>query len=130
MQITERHEQMVAKQRTARRQDKQHPLLIRDDGVLYPNVPLVAAKPNFRVYTGDPKASLKDRLQYIKMGGLRRVPQLVNTEPPPFDVGKATKEEILTFAVEEFGVGLDDTKPLARLREDLVALAKSIDGSA
>lgn len=129
MQITEAHEQRAAQARAAKRQDKNHPLLIRDDGVLYPNVPLVAKKANFRVYTGNPKASLKERLQYIKMGGLRRVPELVNTEPPPFDVGKATKEEIMVFAVEEFGVTLDETKPLARLREDLVALAKSVDAS-
>ncbi len=129
MPITEEHEKRAAQLRGAKRQDKTYPLLIRDDGVLFPNVPLVAKKQNFRVYTGNPRASLKERLQYVKMGGLRRIPELVNTEPPPFDVGKATKEEILVFAVEEFGVSLDETKPLARLREDLVALAKSIDGA-
>lgn len=125
MRITEQHEAVAAQQRGAKRQNKEHPLLIRDDGVLFPNVPLVAKKPNFRVYTGSPKASLQERQQYIKMGGLRKVPALVNTEPEPFDVGRATKEDIILFAREEFGMELDISKPLARLREDLVALARA-----
>lgn len=127
MRITEQHEQVASQQRGAKRQNKEFPLLIRDDGMLFPNVPLVAKKSNFRVYQGDPKATLKDRLQYLKMGGLRKAPQLVNVEPPPFDVGKATKDEILLFARDEFGLELDPNKPVARLREDLVAFAKTFD---
>jgi hypothetical protein len=126
MRMTEKHEVEAAQLRGAKRQSKEFPLLIRDDGVLFPNVPLVAKKANFRVYTGSPKASLQERLQYVKMGGLRKVPQLTNIEPPPFDVGKATKDDIVLFAREEFGAEMDATKPLARMREDLIALANSM----
>lgn len=127
MAITEQHEAAAAQQRGAKRQNKEHPLLIRDDGMLFPNVPLVAKKPNFRIYTGNPKATLAERQQYVKMGGLRKIPALTNTEPPPFDVGRATKEDILLFARDEFGIELDGEKPLARLREDLVLLARSME---
>jgi hypothetical protein len=126
MAITEQHEAAAAQQRGRKRQNKEHPLLIRDDGVLFPNVPLVAKKANFRIYTGNPRATLEERKRYVKMGGLRQVPELVNTDVPPFDVGNASKEDIILFARDEFGFELDAEKPLARLREDLIKLAKSM----
>lgn len=126
MAITEQHEVAAAQQRGRKRQNREHPLLIRDDGVLFPNVPLVAKKPNFRIYTGNPRASLEERKRYVKMGGLRQTPALVNTDVPPFDVGNASKEDLVLFARDEFGYELDDTKPLARMREDLIKLATSM----
>lgn len=67
MAITEAQEEQAAAFRARKRQDRAIPWLIRtSDGTIYPNVPLIARKPNFRPYTGDLKASLEERMAYVE----------------------------------------------------------------
>lgn len=123
----ETQERMQADARGKHRQDKKAPLLIRDDGMLYPNLPLVRKNPRFRVYHGNPKASLADRMRYLQGLGAKR--EVVFTEEPaePFDIGKASLEELMTFATEQYGAVLDPNKPLAQLRKDLFRLSQLPD---
>lgn len=124
MRMDDNTEQRVSDARGKSRQDKKTPLLIRDDGVLYPNVPLVRKNPRFRPYYGDPKASLDDRMRFL--AGLSKRREVVyNPEPEaPFDIGKASVDELLTFSVEQFGRVLDPNKPLAKLREEVYMLSQ------
>lgn len=103
--------------RTASRVVKQNTasgLAIRDDGTLVPSTPRILAQPNIRPYHGDPRATLQERLRYLA-GFVQRRP-VVGLEP--FNMRKATKEEILQFMDEEYGVQLD-----ARGDEDTVRAA-------
>lgn len=108
-------------------QDTKVPFLIRDDGMLYPNTPLVRRNPRFRFYYGDPKASLSDRMRFL--AGLSKKRDVIyNPEPDePFDIGKAGVDELLAFAVEQFGRVLDPNKPLKALREEVFALSQLPD---
>lgn len=105
-------------------QDTKVPFLIRDDGMLYPNTPLVRRNPRFRFYYGDPKASLSDRMRFL--AGLSKKRDVIyNPEPDePFDIGKAGVDELLAFAVEQFGRVLDPNKPVKALREEVFALSQ------
>ena len=105
-------------------QDQRVPFLIRDDGMLYPNVPLVRKSPRFRLYYGDPKASLADRMRFLS--GLSKKREVIyNPEPDePFDIGKADVDALLNFAVEQFGRVLDANKPIKALREEVYALSQ------
>lgn len=127
MAITEQDETRAADARGRHRQDKKVPMLIRDDGMLYPNTPLVRRNPRFRPYHGDPRASLADRMRYLAGLGARRA--VVFTEEPeaPFDLGKATVEELLVFAQDQFGVVLDPNKPVKALRQEVYRLSQLPD---
>lgn len=116
------NEERLAEARVSNRQNKAVPFLIRDDGMLYPNVPLVAKNPRYRPYHGDPKATLKQRLDWL--AGVQ-APQRrkVVLEPEPFNLSHATAEEIVAFALEEFGAALDPETPLKLLREQCFNLA-------
>lgn len=121
-------EERIAAART-KRQSKACPLLIREDGVLYPNMPLVAKKSNFRPYHGDPKASLEDRMRYLQgLGAKRQV--TYNPEPDePFDIGAADLDSLMNFAQEQYGAVLDPAKPLKKLREEVYRLSQLPDPS-
>jgi hypothetical protein len=122
-QISAQHEDRIATSR--KRQNKAVPFLIRDDGMLYPNVPLVAKNPRFRPYHGDIRASLEDRMRYLKGLASRRA--LVYDEAvaeEPFDLAKATAAEICDFAVEQYGATLDPGKDIKELRSECLQLSQ------
>ena len=120
-------EARLAEARVSNRQSKSIPFLIRDDGMLYPNVPLVAKNPRYRPYHGDPKANLQQRLDWL--AGVQ-APQRrrVVMEPEPFNLSEATADEIVSFALEEFGAALDPDTPIKKLREQCFNLANLPDG--
>ena len=121
--IDDNAEEKLSNARSRRRQSRECPLLIRDDGMLFPNVPLVAKKQNFRPYRGDPRASLQDRLRYLQGFSQRR--QVVFDPAPdaPFELSKATADEIVAFAMEEYGAVLDPATPLPELRQECYRLS-------
>lgn len=123
-------EKRASERRSTLRQDKRVPLLIRDDGKLYPNVPLVARKPNFRPYHGSAKASLEDRMRYLEGLGAKRA--VIYTEQPdePFDIGKADADQLAQFAQEQYGAVIDTSKPLKVLREHVFKLSQLPDPGA
>lgn len=127
MAFTEQNEQVLANARGQRRQDKRVPLLIRDDGMLYPNVPLVAKKNNFRPYHGDPKASLEERMAYLQGFGQQRRKVVFEQPEEAFELGKATADEIVAFAMQEYGAALDPSTPIDTLRAECYRLSQLPD---
>ncbi len=123
--IDQAQEANIAARRSRLRQKKDPPLLIRDDGLLYPNTDLNAKKARFRPYHGDAKASLDDRMRYLSGLGAKRA--VVFTPPEPFDVGLADKDALLQFAQDQYGAVLDSSKPLNKLREEVFNLANLPD---
>ena len=121
MAITDHQEQQVADARGRNRQDKHTPLLIRDDGMLYPNTKLVAKNPRFRPYHGNPHATLEERMRYLQGLGPRTK---VVFEQPVFDIGKADKDQLVAFAMDEYGAVLDPSKPINKLRQEVAKLAE------
>lgn len=109
-------------------QDPKMPFLIhRVDGRLMPNVAQLRKHPDYRPYTGAVKASLAERMLYLSTGSTRV--RVVDTtepqdEPEPFDVGKATADELVAFAATEFGVTLNASAPLRTLRRQVVEASK------
>lgn len=124
--LDENFEASVAQARGRTRQNKEVPFLIRDDGILMPNVPLIAKKQNFRPYHGDVKATLAQRLEYLK--GMRTSRRVINTatvadEEAPFDIAKATKEELIKFAMDEFVYTIEPDTHLNKVRSIVAKLA-------
>jgi hypothetical protein len=101
-------------------QDKTNPMCINiNDGRLMPNVPNVRKNPDYRVYTGDLKASVAERLQYIRTGlGPKRARVVMDApkEEPPFVVATAGKDDLLAFAESEYGYTMNPNKPVEELR--------------
>lgn len=126
MAIDEGLEQRIAESRGRVRQDKKVPFLIRDDGVLLPNVPLIAKRQNMRPYHGDLHASLEERQNYLK--GIRSQRRVINSavqsdDDAPFDIAKATKDELIAYALEEHGTTIDPEQHLNKIRADVARLA-------
>jgi hypothetical protein len=129
MAITELDEERAQRVAERQRQDKKTPLLISEDGRLYPNTKLMRANPRYRPYHGSPKASLEDRKRYLLGLGAKRA---VQYEPEPeeaFDIGKASVEALLEFAQEQYGIVLDPNKPPKLLREEVYRLSQLPDPS-
>lgn len=129
MAIDEKLESRVAEHRGKTRQNKQTPWLIRDDGMIVPNVPLIAKRSNFRPYHGDLKASQEDRMRYLQNLGSRR--RVINSavqadEEAPFDIAKATKDELIAFAQDQHGEILDPALHLNKMRS-IVAKLSGVD---
>jgi hypothetical protein len=120
-------EERVASQRGKMRQNKAVPWLIRDDGTIFPNVPLIARKQNFRPYHGAIDAPIEERMKYLAGFGSRGRRQVVMSGPieelPPFDIAKATKEELIEFAMEEFSEPLDPELGVNEMRAAVAKLA-------
>lgn len=129
MRMNDETEARLSEARSRRRQNRECPLLIRDDGMLFPNVPLVAKKQNFRPYRGDPKASLQERLNYLSGYGQsrRRVHYDPSVDEAPFELSKASAEDIIAFAFEELGATLDPALPLPELRAECYRLSQLPD---
>lgn len=127
MAIDENLEERVAQHRGRTRQSKTVPFLIRDDGALFPNVPLIAKKQRFRPYHGPLGAPLNERMQYLRGGpGARR--QVVDSSPTPpeqepFDLAAATKDELIAFAEQEYGVTIDPATHMNKIKADVARLA-------
>lgn len=141
--VSEVQEAKMISERAARnKQDKKHPHLINvKDGRLLPNVPALAGyreavvngvlvpgkamHRNYRVYTGDPKASAEERLKWLETSGsVKAGPRpvtLANVEP--FDVGTATRDELLAFASSEYQEDLSQVGGLKALRTRVIELA-------
>lgn len=119
-----RNAEEQAAARRHKRQDRTTPLLIRDDGLLMPNMPLIRKLPNMRPYTGDPKATLAERQNWLKGIGKKRV--VLYSPPPdePFDLNKADLDSLCAFALDEYGTVLDASKPLDVLREQVFKLSQ------
>ncbi|MBS0367668.1 MAG: hypothetical protein JSS57_00560 [Proteobacteria bacterium] len=145
MPISEVMEQkMVEANRARNAQDKRHPMLINiNDGRLIPNVPKLRTHKDYRVYMGDPKAPLEDRLRVLQTQGMLHGAAVVDTGNPSqylqmgnaeplaggeaFDISKATREQLKAFAVENYGVSLDEKGDthLMTLRAQVRDLAKA-----
>lgn len=123
--IDQATEQRIAERRAKQRHLQNPPFLIHtEDGRLYPHTKLSATNPKYRPYHGDPKATLDDRMRYLK--GLAGKRQVVFSEPDePFDIGTADADSLVMFAMDQYGVGLDPAKPLAELRRKVADLAKA-----
>lgn len=124
--LDENFEAAVAQARGRTRQNKAVPFLIRDDGLLMPNVPLIAKKQNFRPYHGDVKWSLEQRLEYLKGQQTKR--RVINTaavadDEAPLDIAKATKEELIAFALDEFVHVIEPDTHLNKVRSIVAKLA-------
>jgi hypothetical protein len=105
------------------KQDPKVPLLINlKDGRLLPNSINVRELPDYRPYTGNPKATLAERMVFIasSVGGTRtRVINSEENEAPVFDLGKASKDEIIAFAFQEFGMVLSESTDIRTLRRQV-----------
>jgi len=98
-------------------QDKKVPLLInREDGRLMPNVPRIRELPEYIPYTGSVTASATERMRWLDQFNK---PQM----EAPFDVGTATKDELIDFAATEYGRTLDRRKNVDTLRAEVMAMA-------
>ena len=124
--ITEAQEAAVVQARGKSpkfKQDKRHPFLINvKDGRLFPNVgalrdDLKAGK-NYRIFTGSPKAT------HAAMSPVYWAMLVDSGDAEPFDIGKATVDEMVAFAAAEYQTTLDPKKHHNALRAELRALAK------
>lgn len=126
MAIDENLEERVAQNRGRTRQNKTTPWLIRDDGMLMPNVPGIAKKNNYRPYHGALDATLEQRMEYLRGFGGRQRRAVVASAPvevEPLDISKATKAELIAFAEEEFGYTIDPDDHLNKVRSAVAKLA-------
>ena len=123
MAFDEATEERAAAFRAKKRQNSAIPWLIRTDGMIFPNVPLIAKKPNFRPYRGDPGAPLEERLAYVQgLPGRRRV-VVDAAEPEPFNITKATKDELVQFAMDEYSEPIDPEAHINKVRAVVCTLA-------
>lgn len=118
------NEERLAEARQKTRQDKRTPFLInQDDGRLYPNTALVAKNPKYRPYHGDVRASEAERMAYLE-GRETSTRRRVVMDPEPFNLSRATADEIVAFAMEEFGAALDADKDINDLRAECFKLSQ------
>jgi len=121
--ITSTQEQALSDARGRTLQDKKVPFLVhREDFRLYPNTPLSRKNPDYVPYDGQPTDDLATRRAYVE-GRAHRRPRVVNSaaEADAFDIGTATKDELVTFAMGEYGVMLDASKDVRTLRREFMA---------
>lgn len=95
---------------------------IRDDGLLFPATPKVLAQPNYRPYHGDIEASLEDRMLYLQ-GQFRRGNYQPNLTPGTFDIGTATRGQMIDFAERNYNAVLDASQDIDAMREHVRNLA-------
>ena len=135
--ITEAQEANLSAQITRGRQNTKIPFCIHvKDGRLMPNVPEILAHPDYRPYTGNYKASLDERMAYLRSGGFgapgRRAVVMPAVEDEahapvadePFDIAKASRQELVDFALEQWQESLDPATHLTTLRAQVAKLAK------
>jgi hypothetical protein len=66
------------------------------------------------------------------LAGFANRPVVVNSADAAdkFDAGKATKDEICAFALDNYGAALDPEKHIATLRKDIMALYEKFNAEA
>lgn len=127
----ERLEVARAGHRSKARQDKQVPLLIRDDGMLFPNVPLIAKKKNFRPYHGNPNATLEERMAYLAgRAGRRVMASMPFEDDEPFDISTADRNALIDFAEAEYGEIMDPELSTKEIKVRVARLAGLIPPAA
>ena len=122
-----------AQKRSAkRRQDKDHPMVVNiNDGRRMPNVPMLREHKDYRVYMGPPNASDAEALAWVKGEVKRKVPKITYTSPmDSFDVGKATKDDLIVFAMEELALPLEPTMHIATMRSKVMEAANKLSAAA
>lgn len=117
--------------RSRKKQDKEHPHLVNvKDGRLMPNTPKLREMADYRVYDGPIDGTREQRLVWVRAALKRNPVKIVNTqEQETFDIGKASKDDLVTFAFEQWGATLDSAKPLKMLRDEVAKLAGAGDES-
>ncbi len=119
--ITDAQEAALAARRAQISQDKKHPHLIHiEDGRLMPNVQRLRGHPKYRVFTGSPKATLEERMAWLR--SLGHGDQAPATEEA-FDIGKASPTEMIAFAASEYGVKFPEDMHHNKMRSELRRLA-------
>lgn len=140
-------EQLSAAVQARNAQNKRWPLLINiEDGRLVPNVPRLGGKeavkdangrvvapaipphPKYRVWRGDSKAPINERLRILNEGMRIEAapvidPTFVASAAAAFDVSTADANELVAFANEQYGTKLNANTPLHLLRGKVKALA-------
>jgi hypothetical protein len=135
--ITEAQEANLSNQMARTRQDAKTPFCIHvKDGRLMPNVKEIREHADYRPYKGNYKASHEERMAYLRSGGFGGAPaqrQVIlpveDIEPvveqEPFDISKASKDELVAFAFDQWAEVLDPATHLTTLRSQVVKLAKA-----
>ena len=111
---------------TRPKQDRNIPFLINvDDGRLVPNMPRLRLHPKYRPYHGVLTASQADRMTYLKTE-YKSMPRSVidSTRVKSFDIATATKDEMIAFALSEYGTTIDATMHGNAVRVRLRKLAE------
>jgi hypothetical protein len=111
---------------TRPKQDKNIPFLIHvDDGRLVPNMPLLRLHPKYRPYHGTLTATQAERMTYLKTeykSTPRAVIDSANTKA--FDIATASREELMAFALAEYGTSLAPTLNAMSMRVQIRKLAE------
>lgn len=114
------------------KQDPKIPLLIHMvDGRLIPNNAMTAKNTNYRPYTGpvqkgeDDEKALAARLRWLKTSAPYHRAVIDTTEEEPFDLGKATEDEIIAFAFNNFGLVLKKGTPISDMRKKVMMVAQA-----
>jgi hypothetical protein len=102
--------------------------LIRDDGVVYAFTDALALNSKFRLYDGPVPCTPEEGKEWLFGATSKRRVQ-VTSDTHTFDVSSATKAELVEFAMDEYGVTLDEKAPAATLRKQVVELAQKFDGA-
>lgn len=121
-------------------QDKQVPFLIHiTDGRLVPNTLATRGDPhaagglattrdaNYVPYHGDPKASTNERLKWLRTANVGPRSRVMNSasddEVAPVDIGKLTKDQLVSYALAEFGLRLKADADIRTMRKAIMAAA-------
>lgn len=111
-------------------QDKDVPMLINiKDGRLIANSLNTRSNPDYRPYTGKLNASVEQRLAFVRSSVGSSRTRVVNsapdTDPATFDLGKASKAEIIAFAMDEFQIPLSEATDVRTLRAQVLAASRA-----
>ena len=126
--MTPAQESGLSESRARTRQDRKVPFLIHvDDARLIPNTPLTAKIPKYRPFLGDYRASEAERRAFLRSGGYgaptrRQVVQSA-ADDAPFDLGKASKDDLVAFAFDQYQTVLDPAMSPAAMRKRIAELA-------
>jgi hypothetical protein len=131
----------LAAQAKRSNQNRKTPFLINAvDGRLVPNIltrdektgeqfsRIMRHNSNYRPFHGDPKASREERLAYVdsNLGAVRSAAGSALGDlagEPAFDIGRASKDELVTFAADEYGAVLSAATDIRTLRKQVADLA-------
>jgi hypothetical protein len=129
--ISDNQESAMAAARGKARQDKRTPLVINRDNLrLMPNTPLIRARPQYMPYDGQATDDEPTRRAYVEGRGMNKRPRIVNSaaEPEVYDIGRCSKDELVTFAMDTYGFALDPAKDVRILRKEFAAYVETVVG--